>query len=197
MNINKKVWIQVECAICVAVAAILSLITIFRMPLGGSITPFSTLPIIVVSIRHGMKWGVASALVFSLTQLFLGMSDVMAVPVKNIWSLALCVMLDYIFAYMILGLTGRITCHFKKRGIGISAGIFVTGFGRLICSFLSGVLVWGPLTPEGWNVALYSLVYNATWCLPDTVITLVACLMLLRVGALNLFLAEKTVSEGR
>ena len=197
MNLNKKLWIQAECAICVAIAAVLSLFTIFRMPLGGSITPFATLPIIVVSLRHGTKWGVVSALAFSLTQLFLGMSDVMAVPAKNIESMALCAMLDYILAYMILGLTGYIAGRFKNRGYGISAGILVTGCGRLTCSFISGVLIWDSFTPEGWNVALYSLVYNATWCLPDTAITLAACLLLLRVGALNLFLAEKTASEGR
>ena len=195
MNTNKNVRIMVECAICVAVASVLSLITLFRMPLGGSITPFATMPIIVVSLRHGTKWGITSALVFSITQIFLGMGDVMAVPVKNIESMALCVMLDYILAYTILGVTGCIAGRFKNREYGISAGILVTGCGRLTCSFFSGVLIWGPLTPEGWNVMLYSLVYNATWCLPDTIITLAACLLLARVRAFNLFSVKKAVSR--
>lgn len=156
------------------------------MPLGGSVTPFATLPIIVIGLRHGSKWGVASALVFSLTQLFLGMVNVLAVPVKNFESLVMCSLLDYVLAYTILGFVSPLSRIFRNRRLGICIAISIIGLGRLACSFLSGVLIWAPFTPEGWNVAVYSLAYNASWCLPDTAIALVACLALTRVRVLNL-----------
>lgn len=182
-----------EGAICVAVAVVLSLFTLFHMPLGGSVTPFSTMPIIVIGLRHKWKWGVACALVFSLVQLMIGMGNVLAVPVKNLESMIICALLDYIIAYALLGFAGSIARRQKNDKLGMALGILLTaGFGRLFCSFLSGVVIWGPFAPEGWNVAVYSLVYNLAWCLPDTVITMVACLLLAQIRALGLFPSKNT-----
>ena len=193
---RNKILILAESALCVAAAVALSMITLFHMPLGGSITPFATLPIIVVSLRHGIKWGIAAALAFALTQLMLGMANVAAVPVKNLWNMALCAALDYVVAYTLLGFSGPIARRFQKQATGLSAGVLITGCGRLVCSFLSGIVIWGPYAPEGWNVAAYSLAYNATWCLPDTAIALVACLLLSRVRELGFFPVEKPVKPG-
>ena len=183
---NRNLRILTESAILVAAAVVLSLITLFRMPLGGSVTPFATLPVILIGLRHGVRWGVAGALVFSLTQLFLGFGNVLAVPAKTVVNLAMCAFLDYVLAYTFLGLTGALTRGFNNRRPGLCAAIGITGVGRLACSFLSGVIIWAPYTPQGWNVAVYSLAYNVSWWLPDTVIVLVACLALTRVRALAL-----------
>jgi len=172
------------------------MITLFRMPLGGSVTPFATLPVILIGLRHGAKWGVASALVFSLTQLFLGMANIVAVPVRTLENMILCAALDYVLAYTVLGFAGSIARRFRKPIPGLSVGILVTACGRLACSFLSGVVIWGPYAPDGWSVALYSLAYNAAWCLPDTAITLAVCLLLSQVPALNLFPAQKAIQRG-
>ena len=186
MKENKNLRILTESSVCVAVAVVLSLFTLFHMPFGGSVTPFATLPIIIVSLRHNSRWGVMTAMVFSLTQLMFGMGNVLAVPVRNIESLIMCAVLDYVLAYTILGFTGAISRKFQNRQLGISIAIGVTGFVRLACSFLSGVIIWAPYTPDGWNAAAYSLAYNALWCLPDTAIVLVACLALTRVHALGI-----------
>jgi thiamine transporter len=190
MNKRNSVKTLAESAVCVAAAAVLSMFTFFSMPLGGSVTPFATLPVIIIGLRHGMKWGIASALVFSLTQLLLGMSNVAAVPVRSLWNMLLCAVLDYILAYTFLGLTGSIARLFRARWVGIPVGVIITGLGRLACSFLSGIVIWGAYAPEGWSVALYSLAYNATWCLPDVGITLAACLLLARVRALDILPAK-------
>ena len=186
MNRSKNLRTLTESAILVAAAVVLSLITLFRMPLGGSVTPFATLPIIMIGLRHGSKWGVAGALVFSLTQLFLGMGNVVAVPVKTMANLIMCAALDYVLAYTVLGFTGSLTRRFSNQRLGLCFAVGVTGLGRLGCSFLSGIIIWAPYTPESWNVATYSLAYNASWWLPDTVIVLAACLALTRVRALAL-----------
>ena len=184
---RKKALILTESALCAAAAVALSMITLFRMPLGGSVTPFATLPVIVISLRHGNKWGVATALVFSLAQLLLGMANIAAVPVKNIGYMGLCALLDYVLAYTLLGFSGSVAHKFQRPITGLSAGVLITGCGRLACSFLSGILVWGPYAPEGWNIAVYSLAYNAAWCVPDVTITLIVCLLLARVRGLGLF----------
>ena len=186
MTKNSNLRVLTESAIFVAAAVVLSLITLFRMPLGGSVTPFSTLPIVVIGLRHGSKWGIACALVFSLTQLFLGMGSVLAVPVKTLANLVMCGALDYVLAYTILGFTGSLSRRFHSPQLGLSAAVAITGLGRLGCSFLSGVIIWAPYTPDGWNVAAYSLAYNVSWWLPDTVIVLAACLALSRVRSFAL-----------
>ena len=186
MNSNRKVLVLAECAIYVAMAVVLSLFTLFRMPLGGSVTPFATLPIIIASLRHGSKWGIATALVFSLTQLLLGVSSIVAVPAKTLYAMVICAVLDYIIPYSMLGFSGGIAKRFDRAVPGIVASVLITGVMRLACSFLSGVLIWGVYAPEGWSVAYYSLIYNATWCGPDVGITLVVCVLLTRVKALRL-----------
>ena len=182
-----KVQILTESALCVALSVVLSMITLFKMPMGGSVTPFATLPVIIVGLRHGAKWGVSVALVYSLSQLLLGMSNVAAVPAQTFLHMALCAMLDYVIAYTAVGLTGPIAVKFRRSVPGLSVAIVSTGLMRLACSFLSGVLIYGVYAPEGSSVALYSLAYNATWCLPDIGVTLAACLLLSRVRALALF----------
>ena len=183
---SKNVRKLTESAILVAAAVVLSLITLFKMPLGGSVTPFSTLPIVLIGLRHGSKWGVAGALVYSVTQLMLGMGNVLAVPVKTAANLVMCAALDYVVAYTILGFTGSLAKKLNNNQLGLCAAICITGLGRLASSFLSGVIIWAPYAPEGWSVAGYSLAYNASWCLPDVAIVLVACLALSRVRALKL-----------
>jgi len=191
MHESKKVLVLTESALCVATAVVLSMITLFRMPLGGSVTPFATLPVILISLRHGPKWGVAGALCFSLTQLFLGMANIAAVPVRTLENMILCAVLDYVLAYTLLGFSGSIARRFHRPAAGLTAGILITGCGRLACSFLSGIVIWGPFAPDGWNVALYSLAYNAAWCVPDTAIALAVCLLLAQVRALRIFPAPK------
>ena len=41
---------------------------------------------------------------------------------------------------------------------------------RFVSSFLSGVLLWGSYAPEGMNVWVYSLAYNASYMLPNAIL---------------------------
>jgi thiamine transporter len=185
--------ILTESAMCVALAVVLSVLSFFlHMPWGGSVTPAATLPIIVVSLRHGVKWGVLAALAYSLTQLLLGFSNLMAIPARTLGSMVICALLDYILAYTLVGLAGGIARRFSKRALGLAVAILATGLGRYLCSVISGVAIWGEYAWEGWNVLPYSLAYNAIWCGPDVAITLVVGLLLLRVPVLDIMPVEKT-----
>ena len=50
-----------------------------------------------------------------------------------------------------------------------------------LCSFLSGVLIWGNLT-DGLSAWTYSLTYNGSYMLPETLLTMVAAVLLCRVA---------------
>ena len=58
-----KTRILVECALMIAIGTVLSNIKIFTMPNGGSVTLLSMLPFVLVSFRHGVKWGLFTGLV--------------------------------------------------------------------------------------------------------------------------------------
>ena len=66
MGIQKKnnLKILVHCAIMIAMAFGLSMIKLFHMPYGGSVTAASLAPIILVSCIYGIRWGLGSALSF-------------------------------------------------------------------------------------------------------------------------------------
>ena len=94
-----------------ALSIALSFVVIYKMPLGGSVTLFSMLPVMLVSVRHGLKWGLPTAFLYSLFQFFTGLPDMIA------WSLTpgmfvASMFLDYLLAFTVLGLAGL----FRKKG---------------------------------------------------------------------------------
>ena len=66
-----KVRKMTECAMMIALGTILSYFTIFSLPMGGNITVFSQVPLILIGYRHGWKWGAFSGVVFGLLQMVL------------------------------------------------------------------------------------------------------------------------------
>ena len=64
-----------ECAVMLALAVVLSFIKVWEMPMGGSVTLVSMLPIVMVSIKHGNKAGLAVGFLFSLIQLVQGIAS--------------------------------------------------------------------------------------------------------------------------
>ncbi|MGD9560276.1 MAG: energy-coupled thiamine transporter ThiT [Oscillospiraceae bacterium] len=176
--------ILVEAALMVALAFVLSMIKLYQLPWGGTISCFSTLPIILMSLRHSWRWGMATAAVYGIAQMFQGMDSVMAA--KTLWAMVLCAALDYLLAYACVGLTGPIARRLGGRTGAIAAAITLTGLMRLVCSFFSGLLIWHAYAWPGWPVWAYSLAYNASWCVPDVAIVLVVALLLSRVKALGM-----------
>ena len=144
-----KTRVLVECALMVAIGTVLANIKIFTMPNGGSVTLLSMLPFVLVSFRHGVKWGLFTGLVNGCLQMLLGF---WAPPTP-----------------------------YKNRMVGVAVGTAIAGFLRFMCSFLSGVLVWGNLN-EGLSAWTYSLVYNASYMLPETLITVVGAVLLIKAA---------------
>ena len=157
-----KTRILVECALMIAIGTVLSNIRIFTMPNGGSVTLLSMLPFVLVSFRHGVKWGLFTGLVNGCLQMLLGF---WAPPTPTFLYFLGEVLLDYLVAFMALGTAELFARPFKNRMVGVAFGTFMAGFLRFMCSFLSGVLVWGNLN-EGLSAWTYSLIYNASYSCP-------------------------------
>ena len=174
-----KTRILVEGALMIALSTVLSMIQIPLMPHGGSITLFSMVPILVMSYRHGAKWGIMTAFVNSLIQLVQGLGNL--AYCQTLTAQVGCVLLDYLLAFTVLGFACLIAKPFRNRTVGVGVSAFVVCLLRFLCSFLSGVLVWGNLN-EGLSAWTYSLVYNASYMLPETLLTVVAAVLLIKVA---------------
>lgn len=81
-----KTRIMVECALMIALGTILANIKIYELPNGGSITLFSMVPFILVSFRHGVKWGLFTGFVNSLLQMLLGFYAPPAPGLLPLWA---------------------------------------------------------------------------------------------------------------
>lgn len=180
---SKKTRILVEGAVMLALATALSFIQIYKLPWGGSITLLSMLPIVLYSIRRGLKAGLAVSFLFSLIQLFQGIMDGLFGWGLTPGMLIACIFIDYIFAFTVLGLGGL----FRKKGTaGWIGGIVLAIALRFVMHFLSGVVIWksfGELW-EGFSTessVLYSILYNGSYMLPELIITVVAAVVLLNV----------------
>jgi thiamine transporter len=176
--------ILVECALMIALGTVLGQIKIFEMPYGGSVTLLSMLPFVMVSFRHGVKWGMATGFVDSLLQMLLGFY---MPPAGTVLAVVGMVLLDYVLAFSVLGLASALARPFKNRTLAVGMGTAGVCVLRFLCSFLSGALLWGSYQSyydwaNGLSVWTYSLVYNASYMLPELLLTTVAAVLLYRAA---------------
>ena len=166
-----------EGALVIASAYVLELLCVWLnaisgvgalLPFGGTIS-VSILPIVYYSYRRGIAWGAGVGFAYSLLQMALGFY---VPPANKLWALILCVLLDYVIAFTVVGVADVFAKPFGKRKIiGYTVGGVAVCIVRFISSFISGVILWGSYAPEGMNVWIYSLVYNASYMIPNTVLT--------------------------
>ncbi|MBO7293710.1 MAG: energy-coupled thiamine transporter ThiT [Clostridia bacterium] len=171
-----------ECALLLAAAVALSYVKIIQLPFSGSVTLLSMLPLCLVSLRHGIGWGLGTAFAYSWFQILQG--GVFA------WGLTPGILiaslfLDYILAFTVLGLAGL----FRRRGIlGVVAGVTLVCALRFLSHLLAGAVLWANLEEfvafgREWvgRPWLYSLCYNGVYMLPETVFTSLGAFILFRV----------------
>ena len=161
---------MVEGALMVALTVVLDLLPLPSWPQGGSIT-VAMIPVIYYSYRRGAKWGLMAGVVHAAVQMLLGWY---APPAGTIGATVLCVLLDYVLAFALLGGADVIARLFGgRRLVGYGIGALCVTLIRFVCSFLSGVLLWGSYAPEGVNVWIYSLTYNGSYMIPNAILTTV------------------------
>ena len=153
-----------EGAIMVALAQILSYIKIMELPNGGSLTP-AMFPLLLFAERWGLKDGLLAGFVFGLLQLIFDGAYAWG------WQ---SMLLDYLVAFSPLGLAGL----FKGKKWGIFAGTVLGCLGRFIVHFISGITIYRIYAPTEIlgtvfdEPNLYSLVYNGSYMLPNTILAL-------------------------
>lgn len=200
-----------ESAMLLAVAIVLELISksiIPEMPFGGQITLVSMLPVVLISYRYGVKWGLVSGVCYAFIEMALGAKTVSAAFQPGYFgdgvliakALLMC-LLDYVLAYTALGLGGVFRNKIKNPGLALMCGSLVALSARYLVHILSGYILfsgwaewfftqdgfpdWGArlvesLSPTmlGW---VYSIVYNGMYMIPEIIITAIVSVLIARV----------------
>lgn len=172
MNTKKSNIVRLtESAIMLALSAVLSMMTINRLPFGGSVTPCSQLPLVIISYRYGAKWGCFTGLCAGLIQMLLGFNNFSYVT--GLWAVLVLIFSDYVLPFSFLGLGGIFRSKIKNQAAALAVGAVFVSLLRFACHFVSGVTIWSGYA-QGVAVPLYSLTYNGSYMLPEAIITAVS-----------------------
>lgn len=138
----------------VVLAIILDLLTAFipKMPMGGNFFGISMIPIVLVGLLFGVKYGLLAGFTFSLysfsADYLIYLSTLKATLESwtgSTWSfshiLAL-VLLDYIIPFTGFGLAGLFSKNNLKKISNIIYAVLSVSLIRLISATLSGYLIW-------------------------------------------------------
>ncbi len=167
-----------ESAVMIALAAVLSMIQLFPMPQGGTVTPASMVPIILISFKYNVRWAIIVSVVYAGIQMLLGFY---APPTPDFINFILVILLDYVIAFGVLGLAGTFGRAFKNPTVQIIFGTTVVICLRFLCHFASGILIWSSYAPEGQPVWLYSLGYNGSYMLGELIVSVIVVAALSRI----------------
>lgn len=159
-----------ESAVMLALTVVLSYVKLVDLPYGGSITLCSMLPLTLISYRYGMYWGFLVGFVNGLIQLLMGLKN-LSYATSALAAVAI-ILLDYIFAFTASGL-GGIFRNKKNQTSGIMGGLLITCVVRYSLHVISGCTVWAGLSIPTSDAFIYSLVYNATYMLPELIILII------------------------
>ncbi len=160
-----------EIIVAVALAYVLNLIVVFRLPQGGSITAASMVPILWLALRRGYKIGIFGGVVFGLVDM---------IPQPFIVH-PLQFLLDYPLAFGALGLAGLFKDH---PIIGVIVGIF----GRFVSHFVSGIAFFAMYVPAGMHPAVYSAIYNGSYLAVELIFSIIVMYILIRRDVIKLYM---------
>ncbi len=155
-------------AMALALGFVTSYIKIVHMPWGGSITLCSMLFIVLVGYWYGPKIGLITGLAYGILQFVQGGGSYILSPLQA------C--LDYIVAFMALGLSG----FFYKSKNGLLKGYILAILVRGLIHSIGGYLYWMDYMPESFPSKLsfiYPFAYNYSYILAEGIITVVILLL--------------------
>ena len=146
--------------VCIALSFALSYIRIIRMPMGGSITLASLLPLMLYSYMFGCKKGLVAGVVYGFLQ-----------AIQDAWILHPAqFVLDYVTAFMAIALT-RYLSHFFS-------GVFAFGVSGADYAKEYGISALA-------NPYFYSFVYQSLYIIPEMIIVIAVGTLLLSSGNLR------------
>lgn len=151
-------------AMVIALATVASMIKLFHLPMGGSITFFSMLLVSLVGYWYGLGTGLFAGLAYGLLQLII---DPYIISLPQM-------LVDYVFAFTALGLSGV----FSGAKHGLIKGYLLGVVGRYFFAVLSGYIFFGSYSSEyGMSAMAYSLAYNGIYIFTECGLTIVLLLI--------------------
>ena len=195
-------------AIFIALGTILSLIQPFSLPQGGGITLLSMLPVIIISYRYGMGWGLLSSLTYAVLQMLTGFKTVAGFFVGEakmaVWMALASCLLDYIVAYGVLCLGGLFRKN-NKPSVALCLGSIVAVGARYIVHIISGAIIFGSWAEWFFTDAMggefgaqvlsqysgvglsifYSVIYNGLYMIPEIIITAIGAYFIGKIPAIT------------
>lgn len=200
---NKNTLRLVTSGVLIGLGTILSMIKIFAIPFGGSVTLFSMVPLLVLGYMYKIKWGLLCGFVYGVLQMILGATMSSAFVGLTGISILLMVILDYLLSYMSLGLSGMFKNKIKNDKASIIAGSSIAVLLRFVCHFLSGWILWGSYADSWFSdmgnsfgnffishftgqllAICYSFLYNALYLVPEYIISIIALLIIMNIKPL-------------
>ena len=199
-----------ESAMLLSVAIVLELVSkmfIPELPFGGQITLVSMLPVVLISYRHGVRWGLVSGAAYAMIEMAIGAKTVTAAFQPGYFgegtlilnAFVMC-LLDYLVAFTVLGLGGMFRDRIENRGRALCCGVLVALGCRYVAHVCSGYILfagwaewfftqdgfpaWGAglvasLSPAALGM-LYSIVYNGMYMIPEMILTVAAAALMAR-----------------
>ena len=147
-------------AIAMALALVTSMIKLFELPLGGSVTLLSMLFIVLIGYWYGTKAGLMTGFAYGLLQFI----------IEPVFYTIPQLIVDYPLAFGALGLSG----FFSNRKHGLQLGYIAGILGRLVFAWLSGVIFFASYASSyNMSAPVYSLVYNGSYIFAEGIITLI------------------------
>jgi len=141
-----------------------------HLPQGGSITLASMVPLLWFSLRRRLRWGVEACAVYGLVRMLIGE---IYYPAQ--------ILLDYPLAFGSLGLSGA----FRSRPV---LGVAVGMAGRYIFHVVSGLLFFTQFAWSGWNPTAYVFAYNATYMVPEFIVSSIIITIITRRKLIEIYL---------
>jgi probable proton-coupled thiamine transporter yuaJ len=160
---QSKTRMIAEAGVAIAIAQVLSFITLFHMPQGGSIKAASLVPLMIFAYRWGGTRGIWAGVVYGVLHFLLGFKSSIHY---------LSIILDYLVAYGAIGVCG----YFKDNMTGLVSGSIVAIALRWFTSVTSGAVVFASYAPQGQNPWIYSMIYNASYMVPDGILNIIVLL---------------------
>ncbi|MBU8915692.1 energy-coupled thiamine transporter ThiT [Bacillus sp. FJAT-29953] len=155
-----------------------SILSLKIWPQGGSIS-IAMVPVFIMAYRWGIKGGLLTGFLLGLLQFILGFAQIYTI-IQGI--------IDYFIAFTVLGFAGIFARQVKNsleegnKGSWMVYSILGTFLGsllRYICHVYSGIAFFGEYAPKGQPVAVYSLIYNGTYMLPNFIISAIIVVLVL------------------
>ncbi len=190
-----------EIANLLAVAVVLEFVSNMILPsfkLGGGISLASSVPVLLISYRYGIKYGVASGCIFGFIQILMDQDTISKFFDGGYFASSgmgwLWILLNYFVAQAAVGLGGILRKSAKSRkqkfmlgsltALGIRYGVHVLSywlcFGRLAkwyfnrCDITTITLDSVSWVPDGLLPLVFALFYNCLYMLPEIALAMVA-----------------------